>query len=460
MCNYANGLVEQASLGMAMMDARGQLSPEVETKLMHEYILELTAHEVGHTLGLRHNFRASSINKVDALYDDKHTMEIGQSASVMDYNPVIVATKGQPQGHFVPITLGPYDYWAIEYAYKPIANEDKAELAKIASRAADPMLPYSTDEDANGTYSPTSIDPLANQYDQADDPLTYFKRRVELVNELWGSMEGRLAKTGDGYQILRRALGRGMGDMNRSLLTSSKFVGGIYHYRDHVGDPNGRAPFTPVPAAKQREALDFLAANAFSDRAFRLPASLHNKLAVERLQGLDAVGYYSAQRLDYPWHNQVLALQRGVLNRLLHPITLARIQDNELRFAAGEKAFKMADLFSGLNNSIWSELDGTNAEISSVRRNLQREHLKQMIRLTLREAPTSTAPAGFGGNPAPLPPEDATTLARATLARIQTKAKAKLLAKTPLDATTRAHLQETSALISATLEAQMQKGVE
>lgn len=460
MCNYANGLVEQASLGMAVMDARGMLSPELESKLMHDYIVELTAHEVGHTLGLRHNFRGSSINKIDALYDDKNTMEVGQSASVMDYNPVIIATKGQTQGHFVPVTLGPYDYWAIEYAYKPIANEDKAELAKIASRAADPMLPYSTDEDANGTYSPTSIDPLANQYDQADDPLAYFKRRVELVDELWASMETRLAKPGDGYQILRRALGRGMADMNRSLLTSSKFVGGIYHTRDHVGDPNGRSPYSPVPAAKQREALAFLSENAFSDHAFRLAPSLQNKLAIERLPTLDAVTYYGAQRLDYPWHNQVLALQRGVLNRLLHPITLARIQDNELRFASSEKPFKMADLFSGLDNSIWTELNNGSTEISSVRRNLQREYLKQLIRLTLRETSTGTTPVGFAGNPAPLPPEDATTLARASLNRIQTKAKAKLLAKAPLDATTRAHLQETSALITATLDAGMQKSIE
>ncbi len=460
MCNYANGLVEQASLGMAMMDARGQLSPETEARLMHEYILELTAHEVGHTLGLRHNFRGSSILKVDDLYDTAKTAEIGQSSSVMDYNPVIVATKGQKQGDFLPITLGPYDYWAIEYAYKPIATDEKAELARIASRAADPMLPYSTDEDANGTYSPTSIDPFANQYDQADDPLGYFKKRVELVHELWGSMETSLAKSGDGYQVLRRALGRGMADMNRSLLTSSKFVGGIYHYRDHVGDPNGRSPYTPVPAAKQREALAFLAENAFSAHAFRLSPSLHNKLAIDRLPTLDAVNYYGAQRLDYPWHNQVLALQRGVLNRLLHPITLARIQDNELRFAAGEKPFKMADLFGGLTSTIWSELDATGGEISSVRRNLQREHLKQLVRLTLRPAPAA-APAGiFGGGATPLPPEDATTLARANLVRIQTLARAKLIAKTPLETTTRAHLQETSALIAAALEAQIQKGVE
>src|SRR5206468_1996119 len=131
-----------------------------ETRLMHQYIVELVAHEVGHTLGLRHNFRGSSILDPGDLNNTAKTAQIGQSASVMDYNPVIVAAKGQAQGDFVPTTLGPYDYWAIEYAYKPIAGDEKQELASIAARAGtDSMIPYSTDEDAMGTFSPIGIDP-------------------------------------------------------------------------------------------------------------------------------------------------------------------------------------------------------------------------------------------------------------------------------------------------------------
>ena len=459
-CDYADGLAQQAAFGLAVMEARGALTPELQKRLMYEYIVELTAHEVGHTLGLRHNFRGSSILPAEALYDDKKAEEIGMSGSVMDYNPVIIAGKGKKQGHFVPVTLGPYDYWAIEYGYSQQSGDEKEGLAKIASRCADPMHPYSTDEDALGTYSALSIDPLANQYDQSTDPLAYFKQRVQLVNELWGSMETGLAKPGDGYQIMRRALGRGLNDDFRSLVTSSKMIGGVYSHRDHVGDPGNRLPFEPVPAAKQREALDFLSTYAFGEKAFRLPPSVLNKLAVERLPGLDPA-YFAVQRLDYPWHDAVLNIQRSVLSRLYHPITLARIQDNELRFEPPQKPFKMADMFAGLNDAIWSELDSGAGEISSLRRNLQREQLKQLIRLTLRQstpAPPSADPFGFGGARAalPLPPEDATTLARASLVRIQTKIKSRLLAKTALDATSRAHLQETNARIAAALSAQMQ----
>ncbi|TMQ55618.1 MAG: zinc-dependent metalloprotease [Candidatus Eisenbacteria bacterium] len=464
LCSYGEGLAQQAALGMEILETRGGLTPEVEAKLMHQYIVELTAHEVGHTLGLRHNFRGSSILAPGDLNNTAKTAEIGQSSSVMDYNPVIVAAKGQKQGDFVPTTLGPYDYWAIEYAYKPIAGDEQAELAKIASRCADPMVPYSTDEDALGTFSPASIDPLANQYDASNDPLAYFKGRVGLVDELWNGMEKRLAKPGEGYQIYRRALGRGLNDDFRSMVTSSKLIGGVYHHRDHVGDPNGRLPYEPVPAAKQREALDFLNTATFGPKAFQLPASVLDRLANERNPGLDFASYFST-RLDYPWHDAVLTVQRAVLSRLYSPITLSRIQENELRFTPSEKPFRMADLFNGLTGAIWSELDSPGVPISSLRRNLQREQLKQLIRLTLRDGVSGpVAPQGPFGPPAiaapPLPPEDATTLARASLVRIQTKIRAALAGKTAIEATTKAHLQETDARVTAALTAQLNRRVE
>ena len=458
-CDYGDGLVQQASLSMSVLDARGVLTSELTDRILHEFIVEVTAHEVGHTLGLRHNFRASTILSVSDLNDVKKTEEIGQTSSVMDYNPLVIAPKGQKQGHFLTTTLGPYDYWAIEYAYKPIEGDEKAELARIASRVADPMLPYSTDEDALGTYSPLAIDPLVNQFDQSSDPLAYFKQDVGIIHELWASMENKLAKPGEGYQILRRSMARSLGEYNRALLTSSKYIGGIYHVRDHRGDPNGRPPYTVVPAAKQREALDFLRTYAFSEKSFELPPGLINKLAIERQEGLDFFSYFIVQRLDMPWHDAVLSLQRNVLNRLFHPVLLNRVSDNELRFAPKEKPFTMADLFHGLDSAIWSELATNPANISSLRRNLQREHLKQLIRLTLRPAPPQAGPSpvGFVFPIPPLPrvPEDATTLARANLLSIQAKIKRALAAGRVTDPTTRAHLEETQARITAALQAQV-----
>lgn len=446
-CELGDGLAHQGAFGAAVLASRGTLSPETEERLIREFLVYVTAHEVGHTLGLRHNFRASTMLAPDDLLKDEITSERGQSGSVMDYHPIVLAAKGEKPGHFMPVTLGPYDYWAIEYAYKALPENETAELKKIASRAAEPELAYSTDEDALGTYSPAAVDPLANQFDQSSEPLEYFQKRIAIIHELWSGMEEKLVREGEGYQILRRAMDRSLGEYYRGLLIATKFVGGLYHHRDHAGQQNGRAPFEPVPAAKQKKALDFLRERAFSENAFKLSPELYNKLAPERLPGLDGLdGLFAANRLDTPWHDSVLNLQRAVLQRLHAPATLARIEDNELRFAPGEPRFGMSDLFAGLQEAIWSELSAADAPISSLRRNLQREHLKTLTRIALRS---------HGGLP-----EDATSLARSTLVRIRNVAEKKLQSEAFRDASSRAHLEETRARIDAALEAQVTKGLD
>jgi hypothetical protein len=464
-CFYGEGMAQQAEFAVMALDARGELTPEVEQKLMHEYMVETVAHEVGHTLGLRHNFRASNLLKLNELNDVAKTDEMGQTASVMDYNPIVIAAKGQKQGHFLTPTLGPYDLWAIEYAYKPIEGNEKAELAKIASRVADPTVPYATDEDVLGTTSPQAMDPSVNQFDQSSDPIAYYRERFGIVNELWGAMDSKLVKPGEGYQVLRRTVNRGLSEYVRGLLVTTKFIGGVYFNRDHAGDPNQRPPYVPVPAAKQREALDVLRTYAFSEKAFQLPQGELNRLAIDRLPGLDFFAYFfGAQRIDYPWHDQVLTVQRLVLTRLYHPLVLGRVLDNELRFAPNEKSFTMADLFKGLDSAIWTELDAPAVKISSIRRNLQREQLKQLTRLVLRPPPAQAGPSPVGFvlpvPPTPRPPEDATTLARASLVSLQAKIKAALAAGKVSDPTTKAHLEETQARAAAALQAQMSKPLE
>jgi hypothetical protein len=446
LCQLADGLAQQAAFGVSVLAARGAFTPEMEERMMKEYLIHVTAHEVGHTLGLRHNFRASTLLKPEDLLNDSVSEKLGQSGSVMDYNPIVIAGKDEKQGHFVPTTLGPYDFWAIEYAYKPIATNEAAELQKIAARAAEPELAYSTDEDALGTYSASALDPLVNQFDQSSDPIRYFENRIEIINELWTSIESKLVQDGEGYQILRRAVMRSLNEYYRALVTASKFIGGLYHHRDHAGDPNGRSPFAPISAEKQKEALEFMRRFCFSEEAFQLSPQLYNKLAPERLPGLDGLnGLFGATRLDTPWHDSVLNLQRAVLYRLHAPATLGRLQDNELRFQSTDNRFTMADMFLGLETAVWAELHHPVRQISSLRRNLQREHLKTLSRIALRNYSV---------------PEDATSLARASLARIAENLDEKLKDAKLADTTSRAHLEETRARIRAVLEAQIAKSAE
>src|SRR5262249_40807924 len=231
----------------------------------------------------------------------------------------------------------------------------------------------------------------------------YYTHRVRLGQEVWKNLEGKLEKPGEGYQILRRSFSRAFSQVGLALGLTAKYIGGIYHYRDHVGDPSGRLPYQPVPAAKQREALELLRANLFSSTAFVFSPRLLNKLAIERF-GDFLNPTITQTRFDFPVHAQVLALQKSVLDRLYQPVVLARILDSEVEVA---DPFTIGDLFNGLQETIWAETKapGTALKINTYRRGLQREHLKKLVGLVLR---------GEGN-----PPEDARTMARANLVALR-----------------------------------------
>jgi uncharacterized protein DUF4953/uncharacterized protein DUF5117/uncharacterized protein DUF5118 len=447
MCDQAKGAVQQAAFGHSLLLARGLLADGTDAeKYINDFLTSIAAHEVGHTLGLRHNFQASTLNQFDKLQDVALTSEKGLTGSVMDYVPVNLAPQGGKQGQYWQTTLGPYDYWAIEYAYKPIAGgkpaDELPELRQIAARVADPSLAYGTDEDAFGV-SPVALDPRTNQWDFGNDPLAFYTERIKLAHELIAGLETKAAKAGDGYQSLRRSFNHAFSELARSLLNANKYIGGVYHHRDHVGDPNGRLPYEPVPAAKQRQALELMKTSAFAPKSFDLPPSLLNKLAVDRF--LDFQGnLFRAQRLDFPIHQQVLALQRALLDRMYNPIVLARLQDAEVKYADSRDAFTMADLFEGMQEAIWSDLKpGAAGQMNSFRRAVQREHLKRLTRLVLRVDNNT--------------PEDASTLARYNLTQLRGRIQQALANGKTTNTTTRAHLLESVARIDETLKAQQQR---
>jgi hypothetical protein len=448
-CTYASDMIQQAAFASSVLATRPEHTPEATQRLVHQYIVEVVAHEVGHTLGLRHNFRASTILPPADLMNTNKTHSLSQASSVMDYNPIVVALPGETQGDFVPTRLGPYDLWVIEYAYKPLTpGKEEEELKAIAGRAGDALLGYATDEDALGTYSPMAMDPYVNQFDASGDPLGFEKRRVALVKELWAKAEAKLVEPGEGYQVLRRVVGRGFGELSRSAQIVAKFIGGVETSRARAGDVGGRLPLVPVPAVKQREALEFLTREIFNDEAFKLPSTLLAKLGPERMYGLGGLDSFftGTGRLDYPWHGQVLGVQQGALYRVFNSLVLARVLDNEVQArAAGQEPFTMAELFGALDKAIWSELDSGANAFSSTRRNLQREHVRVLLRLALRQNGGQTAP------------EDATTLARASLTKLARSAKAQMAGK---ETTTAAHLEETASRIDAALSAQMFRSVE
>ncbi|MCY3550627.1 MAG: zinc-dependent metalloprotease [Candidatus Poribacteria bacterium] len=452
-CQMSSGLAHQMNLMASVLQARGLTDEGGEPSEVYvgEAMKLLVMHEVGHTLGLRHNFKASTILSLEELNTKKDEPLYG---SVMEYEAVNIAPEGEKQGHFFSPTVGPWDDWVIEYAYKPIdasKPEDELEaLGKIASRVAAPELTYGTDEDVYG-YQYRNLDPLVNLWDLGADPFEFAKQRREIIVKLWEKIADKVIKEGMGYQRVRRAFETLLYEHESAMYLASRYIGGQYHHRDHRGDENGRLPFVPVPAAKQREALQFLKEYALSDSAFDFPPDLLNSLAVTRWSDWGSSSGGST-RLDYPVHQVILWNQTFILERLLYPNVLARIQDTELKFPKGEDVFTLPELFSGITDAVWVELDrnvgekqwsNTDAFISSFRRGLQREHLKQLIKLVL-DADSGT-------------PEDARSLARLHLEEINTQIQGVLQnAQGRLDDYSLAHLKESQVRVAKALDASFQ----
>ena len=452
-CEFATGLERQMRFMASVLQARGVMKDggEIPEEFIGQALKALIMHEVGHTLGLRHNFKASTIYTLDELNKKKGEALHG---SVMEYDAVNISLDVKKQGDYYTTTIGPWDYWVIEYAYKPIdgnkPESELPELGKIASKVATSELRYATDGDAS-MYQYRDLDPLVNRWDLGADPLEFAKRRQEIISELWDDIADRVTKDGMGYQRVRRAFRSLLGEYTSSMFLAARFIGGQYHHRDHRGDKNGRLPFVPVPAKKQREALTFIKEHALSDKTFDFPPALLNSLAITRWSDWGESSGNSS-RLDYPLHSVILRNQNMIIGRLLDANVLARVQDTELKFAADEDAFTMPELFTGITDAVWVELDKNAAEkqwtnsdsfISSFRRGLQREHLKQLIKLVL-DADSGT-------------PEDARSLARLHLQKISERIGNVLQnAKNQLDDYSVAHLDESQVRVTKALDADFQ----
>jgi hypothetical protein len=430
---------------------------KVPEEMILQAIKETTMHEVGHTLGLRHNFKASTMLKNEQLHDTAVTRAKGLSASVMDYHPVNIAPKGVKQGDWFTSTIGPYDYWAIEYAYKPLSGGtegETADLQKIAARSPQPDLIFGTDEDLLA-----SSDPNINQWDLGADPMKYAQDRIELIEELMKGLADRVVDKGDGYQRARQAFSmllRQYGDM---AFLVSKNIGGEYMNRDHRGDTNARDPFVPVKGTKQRDALKFLQDHVLTDRPFQFPSELLRKLAADRWM------HWGNERqvmsnVDFPLHERILAIQRVALNELLAADTLSRLQNLADKTDKDDQPLQLAEVFRSLTDCIWLDLmlsdKGPNVKSSIIRRNLQREYLQKLTAMVL--GPRSMNQGIFfsiGGSPS-VPP-DARSLARFHLKEITKRIDTAMADKKFAgDETVRAHLEECKERIAKALNASLQ----
>ncbi len=442
-CELHHGLARELAFGSAVLATR-TTNPADREKLIMQGLKEVTMHEIGHTLGLRHNFKASTMLSIDEINDAAKTKDSGLAGSVMDYAPANLMPKDMTQGDYFSTTIGPYDYWAIEYGYKPLTGGTEgevAELKKIAARSADPQLAYATDEDTRGI----DPDPLSNRFDLGKDPIAYAKLRAQLIGEQWPKVVEETAKAGEGYQKVRQVFGVLLGNHGRAMHFVSRFVGGVYVNRAHKGDANAKAPFVVVEPAKQREALALVEEQVFSDKPFRFPPELYNYLASTRWSHW---GSQLPLRTDFPVHEVISLWQDRILQQLLSPLTLERLHDTELELPADQDALTTPELLNRLTNAVFVEVDKmpdgefTNRKpaISSLRRNLQRSYLKRLAQLAMGQTGA---------------PQDCQTLAFAELSGLEGRINNLLKSNSKLDAYSRAHLEETASRIHKTVDARL-----
>ena len=379
LCQHAALGAEQMGYALDVLQARGELAPDspVVQQFVQDYVKASIMHEVGHALGLRHNFRASRAYTEAQLADAEFTRAHGTSGSVMEYTPVNLARPGDRAGVPFHTTLGPYDYWAIEYAYKPLPvgttpAAERIELQRIAARNTEPLLAYGTDEDA--AYG---LDPETLQLDLGADPIAFASKRLDIVRDLFKRQELRRLPADQDYAVLQRSIGYALGDTYRAVGVLVRQIGGVRTLRDYPG--SGRDPLQPVPAAVQRQALDLIVKNVLATDSLSLSPGLQRRLAPDFLDYEDGVG----PPAEFSLPRQLLALQRAVLNYLMSDFIASRMIDSVGKVDRPADAFMLADLYHRLTSEVWAELGGKQA-ITQARRELQRDHVNRLSMAILR----------------------------------------------------------------------------
>lgn len=401
---------------------------------IHQYLRLIIAHEVGHTLGLRHNFRGSNLLAPEEMNNREITSTKGLTASVMDYIPPNIAPRGTVQGDYFPDKVGSYDIWAIQYGYTPSGAKstiaEKSFLAEIAKLSENPELSYSPDEDTS------EIDPTSAPWDNSRNVLVYSQWQLDNSRVMWDRLNQGYLMSGESYSDLTDQFGTIFGNYLQQLSYTIKYIGGQSFYRVNPVDNKDRLPFVAVPVEKQRQALATLQEYVFDEEALKFSPELLNKLAPSRWYHWGSTPVTG--RLDFPVHDLVLFVQSAVLSDLLSSDRLTRMKDIELKSKPGE-SLTIPELFNTLQTGIWTEVlqPKGKLEISSLRRGLQRQYVNFLTAMVLRKVDV---------------PEDARTLAWYKLKQLDQQLKR----VRSDDEYTRAHLLETRDRIEKALNAPLQ----
>lgn len=365
-CSAGHIMHENLQFGSALLQASGASDLDMEA-IKKEGMKSLIMHEVGHTLGLNHNMKASQLFSPEQLADKDFIEGKALTGSVMDYAGINVTRDRTKQGQYYDMSVGPYDVWAIQYGYTPFKNE--TEKMKLLEKSTEPELIFGND--ADDMRSPgKAIDPRVMIGDLSNDQISYSIDRFELVNEMMKKLKTQFLKEGETYEDLRRAFYTLHNQTRIAGGVVSRFIGGVYVDRSTYGQEGGTQPYTPVSLTDQKRAMAALKKYIFAPNAFNTPKDVFNYLARQR-RGYNFFGGPEDPKI----HELVLGYQTSVLAHLMHPNTLQRISNSELY---GNK-YKLSSYMSDLNTMMF--IPDSFGSVNSFRQNLQAVYVKRLINM-------------------------------------------------------------------------------
>jgi len=360
-CNMSDHLQMNNLVGKALARTKGLDETEHQT-LVEQSLYYLILHEIGHTLGLNHNMRATQARSYETAHDKAAQEGEGLVGSVMDYPLINFAPDDKEQAYYYTVQPGAYDTWAIQFAYDPDLSDPAKRQAHLA-RSLEKGLDFGNDADDMRAPG-KGFDPRVNVGDFSDDPVRYAGDRLKMDRKALKNLKKNFLSEGEGYQPLINGYLVVTADMGGQARTVSRYIGGVYADRQLVGQSDIK-PYRAVPAAKQREAMALLASDIFAEDAFAVDQDLLQQMIFQR-RGF-SVG------VPPRVHVRVYNIQSGVLAHLLHPSTVMRISDSQLY----GNEYALDEMMGDLTDAIFKS--DARGSVNTYRQQLQIGYVNRLI---------------------------------------------------------------------------------
>lgn len=370
-CSAGHLLHDSMMAGLVMSDING-FDVNMKHKLVEQAMSRLILHEIGHTLGLNHNMKASQLFNATDVHDASKTQGV-ITGSVMDYPSANIAPPGMTQGDFYDTKPGPYDLWVIEYGYSPALEDPEAEekrLQGILSRSTEHGLAFGNDAD-DMRRPGLHIDPRIMIGDMSNEAVKYAEGRFQLIDKAFAELKDNTTQEGGNYHQLLTSANYLAREWRTQTGVISRYIGGVYIDRAYVGQKGATQPYTPVDKATQKEAMTALKDHLFTPDVLKNAQPVFAYMQKQR-RGFD--GFTTNE--DPKLHKMVLNVHRNTLDHLLHRNVLQRISDTSLY----GNEYTLNDVLNDLTDGIFAE--DLAADVNTYRQNLQHEYVKRLIAIS------------------------------------------------------------------------------